>query len=108
MSAPTQEVAAAALATLAQAASHWREADRLADTCDQTEESLRDLVSVAERIVREATAIPAETGDALRSKARVLARIEGPAFRDEASLTYAGQALLLSLLNDLTGEGGSA
>lgn len=92
------------LATLAEAAGHWLEADKLADASDQREEALSDLVSVAERIVREAAAIPAETLEALRSKAQILARIEGPAFRDEASLTYAGQALLTSLLEDLTGE----
>jgi len=94
----------AALATLAEAAGHWLEADKLSDASDQREEALSDLVNIAERIVREAAAIPAETLEAFRSKAQILARIEGPAFRDEASLTYAGQALLTSLLEDLTGE----
>lgn len=98
----------AALATLAEAASDWVIADKLADAFHQTEEALGALVNVAERIVREAAAIPAETNEDLRSKAQILVRIEGPAFRDEASLTYAGQGLLLSLLNDLTRETAAA
>ena len=98
----------AALASLAKAAAHWHEADNLADTCSQTEEAFYALVDVAERIVRKAEAIPAETREALRSKAQILVRIEGPAFRDEASLTYAGQGLLLSLLDDLTRESAAA
>ncbi len=98
----------ATLTTLAKAAEHWAKADGLADDLDQTEEALGALVKVAERIVREAAATPAETIEALRCKAQILERIEGPAFRDEASLTYAGQILLLSLLEDLTREGDAA
>ena len=98
----------AALATLAEAAGDWVIADKLADAFDQTEEALHALVNVAERIVREAAAIPAGTCEELRSKAQILVRIEGPAFRDEASLTYAGQGLLLSLLDDLTRESAAA
>jgi hypothetical protein len=63
------------------------------------------LVNVAARILREAAAVPFDTREALRSKAQILTRIEGPALRDEASMTHAGQALLLSLLEDLTREG---
>ena len=98
----------ATLSRLASAARDWVIADKLADAFDQTEEALHALVNVAERIVREAAAIPAGTCEELRSKAQILVRIEGPAFRDEASLTYAGQGLLLSLLDDLTRESAAA
>jgi len=99
---------AAALATLAEAAEHWLAADRLSDTCNPTDDALDAIVKVAARIMQDAAAIPAETIEALRSKAQILERIEGPAFRDEASLTYAGHILFLSLFEDLTREGDAA
>lgn len=98
----------AALTALADAAGKWAEADKLCGEPHMQDADIRALVNMAERIMREAAAIPTDVREGLRSKGQILQRIEGPAFRDEASMTYAGQALLLSLLDDLTREGAAA
>jgi hypothetical protein len=103
MSAP-EPTEAAALAILAEAAGHWTESDQLTFAGDPTNAALDALAQVGGRIMREATAIQADTPEALRSKAQVLVRIEGPALRDDASMTLDGAALLRSILDDLTGE----
>lgn len=94
----------AALATLAEAASHWVEADDLAFTQDPDDAVIGALNASRDRISSESAAIAAETREGLRSKAQIITRLHGPALRDDASMTDAGLALLRSLMEDLTRE----
>jgi hypothetical protein len=94
----------AALATLAEAARYWVEAEALLTIGDPSNAQLDALNASRDRISEEAAAIPAETREGLRHKAQIIKRLEGLALRDDASMAPAGLGLLRSILDDLQRE----
>lgn len=94
----------AALATLAEAAKCWVEAEELLMMGDPTNAQLTTLNASRDRISSEAATIPAETREGLRYKAQIITRLEGSAFSDDASMAPAGLALLRSIMEDLQRE----
>ncbi len=66
------------------------------------------LSATEQKVLAEAAAVPADTPEALRSKALVVARLMRTALNDDSSATEAGLALLRSLISDLTREVGAA
>lgn len=99
----------AALATLAEAAAHWSEADTLAFVDGRPSAGvIATLNASRDRILSEAAAMRAETRDGLRYKAQIITGLEAAALKDDASMSGAGLALLRSIMDDLTWEGGKA
>lgn len=90
-----------ALSTLADAAGYWSEAEDLAWSHGPNPGGGEALTASRDRILSEAAAIPAETREGLRHKARIITRLQGAALRDDESMTDAGRALLRSVISDL-------
>lgn len=97
-----------ALATLAEAAGHWGEADTLAWDHDPSPGVIATLNASRDRILSEAAAIPAETREGLRYKAQIITALQGAALKDDAGMSDAGLALLRSIMDDLQREDDAA
>lgn len=91
-----------ALATLAADAEGWRVLDAAPLSGDHDALMVEALGLLADRLVNEAASIPARTAAAKRDKAKVATILLRSALAGDADMGEPGQALLASILSDLT------